>query len=59
MARYDGRATIPVDELVWYYFLHLNVEQLIRKAGADDMPSPSSESRRARRPRRGYGVPPN
>ncbi len=40
MAQYDGRAVIPVEELVRDYFSHLTLDKFLRKVGAGDIAIP-------------------
>lgn len=40
MAQYEGRAVIPVDEVVRDYFSHLTVQKFLRKIGAGEIALP-------------------
>ena len=40
MARYDGKAIVPIDEVCRDYFFHLTPTKLIRKISAGEIPLP-------------------
>lgn len=40
MAQYNGRAVIPVEEVVKDYFPHLSTEKFVRKVAVGDIHTP-------------------